>query len=347
MAAFNAHCRLIKIFAKTVRYVYPLKNLRSKPKHAYLVSHAKIREIEQDLQRWMEELPMAFRPGGDAPPELVSNFYASRMALFEQLPEAVKTGRLNSVSQKKRSAPSKDSGQVKDIAASTVRTPKGFQSPASWPHLPSDAEKGYQTRPPSFFNSPVADSQSPPDLGSNYRPIPQQGFSPTTSRNMEFQSDGTTDNSMPPSTTQPGFPILSPSGNSDLNELSTMMFPSNDPFAYPNQPMTTLETLHGNSNGQPFNYNFFNSGTSSESYDNLSTPFYGPLPLYPMADHQNLPDTIEEQANSQSLLPDGNPGWNTEAAQGRYTGQPMTSNWDAMFGEDWNGCWTDQGFKQQ
>ena len=71
MAAFNAHSRLIRLLAKTVRYVYPLHTTRSKSNHAYAVSHAKIREVEQDLQRWMEDLPMALRPGGEAPPELV------------------------------------------------------------------------------------------------------------------------------------------------------------------------------------------------------------------------------------------------------------------------------------
>lgn len=71
MAAFNAHVRLVRLLAKTVRYVYPLHTTRSKSKSAFVVSHAKIREVEQDLQRWMEDLPMALKPGGDAPPEFI------------------------------------------------------------------------------------------------------------------------------------------------------------------------------------------------------------------------------------------------------------------------------------
>lgn len=71
MTAFNAHVRLVKIMAKTVRYVYPLHTMRSKKKHAYVVQHAKIREVEQDMQQWMEDLPMALRPGGEALPELL------------------------------------------------------------------------------------------------------------------------------------------------------------------------------------------------------------------------------------------------------------------------------------
>lgn len=71
MTAFTAHIRLVRLLAKTVRYVYPLQTTRSRSKHAYAVSYAKIREVEQDLHRWMEDLPMALRPGGEVPPELV------------------------------------------------------------------------------------------------------------------------------------------------------------------------------------------------------------------------------------------------------------------------------------
>lgn len=75
MAAFNAHSRLVQILAKTAKYIYPNKNLahahaHSKSRHSYMVSHAKIREIEQDLQEWMKNLPMDLRPGGDVRPEL-------------------------------------------------------------------------------------------------------------------------------------------------------------------------------------------------------------------------------------------------------------------------------------
>jgi len=69
MMAFNAHTRLVEILSKTVRYIYPTKGRKSKKNHSYIVSHANIREIEQDLQRWMEALPAQFKPGG--PPEFL------------------------------------------------------------------------------------------------------------------------------------------------------------------------------------------------------------------------------------------------------------------------------------
>lgn len=74
MVAFNAHTRLVHILAKTVKYIYPIKSLAhasDKSTHSYAVNHAQIREIEQDLHEWMEKLPVALRPGGDLPPQLV------------------------------------------------------------------------------------------------------------------------------------------------------------------------------------------------------------------------------------------------------------------------------------
>lgn len=73
MAAFNAHALLVKILAKTVKYIYPIRGLvqaHNKSKQSYVVRNAQIHEIEQDLQKWMEDLPMALRPGGEASPEL-------------------------------------------------------------------------------------------------------------------------------------------------------------------------------------------------------------------------------------------------------------------------------------
>ena len=71
MAAFNAHTRIVTILSKTVKYIYPIKSHKIGKNHSYIVSHARIREIEHDLQAWMESLPEPFRPGGEAPPEFL------------------------------------------------------------------------------------------------------------------------------------------------------------------------------------------------------------------------------------------------------------------------------------
>ncbi|KAF7716872.1 Activator of stress genes 1 [Penicillium ucsense] len=72
MAGCNAHTRLCNVVLKVVKYIYPVKNVgrKSKSDQRYMVSHSKIREIERDLQNWMEELPPALRPGTEVSPQL-------------------------------------------------------------------------------------------------------------------------------------------------------------------------------------------------------------------------------------------------------------------------------------
>ncbi|KAL4884625.1 fungal-specific transcription factor domain-containing protein [Aspergillus karnatakaensis] len=72
MIGANAHTGLSNIILKIVKYIYPLKTAqhRSKSDQKYVVSHSKIREIERDLQTWMEELPAALRPGTEVSPQI-------------------------------------------------------------------------------------------------------------------------------------------------------------------------------------------------------------------------------------------------------------------------------------
>jgi len=71
MKATNAHTRLIRILQKVVRYVYPIKNSSEGTSTGeYTVSHSLIRELERDLQAWMDELPMQLRPSENADIEL-------------------------------------------------------------------------------------------------------------------------------------------------------------------------------------------------------------------------------------------------------------------------------------
>lgn len=70
LVSTNAHTRLLMILQKVVKHIYPIKGLEdaasSASEQGYFVSHTKVREIEKDLQTWMEELPMALRPSDDS-----------------------------------------------------------------------------------------------------------------------------------------------------------------------------------------------------------------------------------------------------------------------------------------
>jgi hypothetical protein len=73
MHASNAHVKIVRILGKICKYVYPTKGTQNGGKHSvtYSVSYAKIREIEQSMQCWLDELPMSLKPGGEAPPSIL------------------------------------------------------------------------------------------------------------------------------------------------------------------------------------------------------------------------------------------------------------------------------------
>ncbi len=74
-AASNAHTRLMEILTKVIKYIYPTKGLEQSVQgsatSSYVISHAKIREIEGDLANWLDKLPLALRPGGEGTPEVL------------------------------------------------------------------------------------------------------------------------------------------------------------------------------------------------------------------------------------------------------------------------------------
>ncbi|PSS03870.1 fungal-specific transcription factor domain-domain-containing protein [Coniella lustricola] len=76
--AFNAHSRLMRILMKVVKYIYPLKgieectvNSSGQPHATYNIDYNRIKEIENDLQAWHEQLPQRWRPSSDGPIEVL------------------------------------------------------------------------------------------------------------------------------------------------------------------------------------------------------------------------------------------------------------------------------------
>jgi Fungal specific transcription factor domain len=71
-AASNAHTRLMDILSKVIKNIYSTNGLgqsvQGSTSSSYVISHAKIREIERDLTEWFDKLPMALRPGGEVSP---------------------------------------------------------------------------------------------------------------------------------------------------------------------------------------------------------------------------------------------------------------------------------------
>ncbi|OTB04936.1 hypothetical protein M426DRAFT_57716 [Hypoxylon sp. CI-4A] len=76
--AFNAHVRLMDILGKVVKHIYPLKGIEQnegevigEPYASYMISYGKIKEMEKELQRWNEDLPINWRPDPEGPVEVV------------------------------------------------------------------------------------------------------------------------------------------------------------------------------------------------------------------------------------------------------------------------------------
>lgn len=69
MAGIIAHLRLGQILTKVTKYIYPMKTAGVNANNLYMVRHSKIRELERDLRSWHEELPDAFKPGAEVPPQ--------------------------------------------------------------------------------------------------------------------------------------------------------------------------------------------------------------------------------------------------------------------------------------
>ncbi|KAI5917950.1 fungal-specific transcription factor domain-containing protein [Camillea tinctor] len=76
--AFNAHVKLMAILSKVVKNIYPLKGIEQNvvegdgpPYASYMISYAKVKEMEEELQQWNEQLPVTWRPNCEGPEEVV------------------------------------------------------------------------------------------------------------------------------------------------------------------------------------------------------------------------------------------------------------------------------------
>ncbi|CAN9271186.1 unnamed protein product [Alternaria alternata] len=272
MAAFNAHTRLVQILNKICKYVYPIKGTQSGAKNSvtYSVGYSKIREIEQDLARWLDELPVALKPGGDAPSIIKRVQQLLRMAfghaqlllyrpflhygMFERLPESIRHGGEIIASRKRRQGSSPHSMGTRPtfFAQNDAAGPRRASTyPDSIPNVKTAGQtQSFESHNPDFGSlglgsSYPAHSVSNPNL---FDGVP--GLTPTSS-NDSLPSFGLAPihDSQPTSSAfgpaSLGNPLADPSGlNVPIADISTMMFPSADPLAYPNQPMTAFENKH-------------------------------------------------------------------------------------------------------
>ncbi|KAF3910335.1 hypothetical protein ABW21_db0208780 [Orbilia brochopaga] len=82
-SAANSHTKLVQILGKVIKKIYPVKVQPSTcgKRAGYMISYAVVREIEQDLLRWQEELPSYLRRGDDSPPRFLRSQYLLQLTL--------------------------------------------------------------------------------------------------------------------------------------------------------------------------------------------------------------------------------------------------------------------------
>ncbi|KAL6713434.1 Gypsy retrotransposon integrase-like protein 1 [Lecanora helva] len=475
--AINAHTQLVEILAKTAKYIYPIKESGTwggKGSQSYVVSHAKVREIEQDLQKWMENLPVPFRPGEETSPEFMRIRHLLRMA-YAHIQMFLYRPFLHYISQsvQKRSTDKRSyacaaacvsvsrniihlTGQMKrrgllvgsywfymyttffaiialvfyvlenpqspkvedvlqdahegkdtlralaakSLAADRCSTilaelfeqlpsrPKDLQKMSSQKkrpaasQVPTTASKNMPNGPTKSTNAGGVDNkvseaglilptqrdlqdpftsqdrstlnlQTLSNMDSAFAKNLQGPHTPSTANGAFMQASNSPHNSIPPNGDQPTYDMQNTLAGQGVPDVSAVMFPSADPFAYPNQPMTTLENHQLIKQESPVDPSIFNTSdaaaVTSAPYDNYGAQMYNQLPPYVLPEAQpSYLQGLNEPMSMTSTDP-------TTASIGTQSYEPghwplnrqerlaNTSGvgFDQLFGEDWGG-WMSQ-----
>jgi hypothetical protein len=308
----------------------------------------------------------------------VSSIFASTnhklQTIFDRLPDAVKQGGDSIATKKRRQGSSPQSLQSRpsmlkadsDFIAMGIRRASTF--PESMPNSRGTALGGHplpisQAHLANLGFDPAY--SSPSQASSDYMdPIPS--LTPTSTGTSSHGGFGIGATHTPPQRPAQPFPptpmtsaFVDPIGlNAPLSDVSAMMFPSTDPFAYPNQPMTTFE----NNNPQNFAHKteasptmaslpFQTSGIDMKSHPSAYSPsglsnvqmgprrpddnnvqLFGPMPMYLMqgaqlAAAQGQREFRQPQNSHLSQVP-GSDNMNFE---------------DIFGGEEWANTFMDQG----
>jgi len=237
---------------------------------------------------------------------------ATLAALFEQLPERLSRTRQGSISKKRRQDPS-----PRHLTVDTKPSESNLTS-----QQPADPRRS-NTFPQQ--SSPTAFSTSAPQLEAlTYQFSPSQGLfdvppplSPSTAVSTPTLSSGLSQQPesfpmSPTNFTDPNFPLA---------DLSSVMFPSADPFAYPDQnmpPAQSYDQIAKNHNQSMFGYvggARFQHGTNGINTPNAylmlngiaeqspaqesDVQLLGPTPFYLMQGNPALQQSTQPQMNGR------------------------------------------------
>lgn len=184
--------------------------------------------------------------------------------------------------------------------------------------------------------------QSNPNLRHSYHEF----MSPST----DMSPIGTPDSSSTGGSMHPNYSLPPQFGvNTGVPDLGSMMFPSNDPFAYPNQPMMEFDNIKqenvmmSNSQVPPI---YLPNGGPGQEYDDLQGQLFGPVPPYLQQ--------VQTHFAMQAPMGHGGPGMMGSQGQGQemnyHAGVPPNDdmNFDGIFSgdaEDWSTMMADQRYR--
>ena len=187
-----------------------------------------------------------------------------------------------------------------------------------------------------------------PSTNSTPRRSSEDPYSPSNPNYSGIQTSNDANSSIQSNENQATYGTQKALVRQGVPELSAMMFPSADPFAYPNQPMTTLENCHVIKQENQMNSSAFDvprPTTTDAPYDMYDAQTYDHIPPYMM---QGQPPDYLQGMNPPMNMNSEDPNITLTATQGfdggywplnqqqRMQGQ-RGMGFDQLFGEDWGG----------
>ena len=291
--------------------------------------------------------------------------------LFGQLPEQLKHSRTGSISTRKRQATSPHPGakviqSSPDVVNSRLNGLDENTSMRRASTFPMNSNSPHRQRSSIAYENAVLAHHMPANLDSPYTSS-NGTYTPTTSETLGVHTpdsnSGANFNSGP---IQQSFDYQHGLDSASLPDLTAMMFPSGDPFAYPNQPMITLEDRQlikpepafGSSSTSANMFSLNSNANGAAPYDLSSSSgsdpqLYGSIPLFMMTGQetpcglgmQTINPSSQSGADLGMMAMKGGrlTGWSQHTAR---TGTTPGINLDDLFGEGWKGTWMDQEFGQ-
>lgn len=134
-----------------------------------------------------------------------------------------------------------------------------------------------------------------------------------------------------------------------LPEYSAPIFPSADPLAYPDQPMTTFEDQNFANQDGVYSHNLFdpnsNPPAATASQEAINAQVYGPMPPYLMqGQHTGL---VWDQQMPMSSPAEGENVMAIDEIEGMWGSQNMAQHdYSPMYDDTWGQQWMNQGYRQ-